>query len=182
MIEKTKLPWGQVALEGNFRFVLDKSDLKSASDKTFVRKATVALKNKIYEQNTTPCCERLPWLSAFFFKVQFLSQWTSPALYTNIPQEEGITTVCKAYEEFYEENPSIPTKYLREMLSLILQENSFQFNGTAMDTKMAVAFANIFMAKIENEVLRQSTTKPIFWKRFIDDVIRVTHYASRKAS
>ena len=50
---------GQVALEGNFRFVLDKSDLKSASDKKFVRKATVALQNKICEQNTTPCCERL---------------------------------------------------------------------------------------------------------------------------
>lgn len=41
------------------------------------------------------------------------------------------------------------------MLSLILQENSFQFNekdylqtyGTAMGTKMTVAFADIFMAK-----------------------------------
>lgn len=52
-------------------------------------------------------------------------------------------------------NPPVPTGYLREMLSLILQENSFQFNGkdylqthgTAMGTKMAVAFANIFMAK-----------------------------------
>ena len=32
---------GQVALEGNFRFVLDKFDLKSASDKKFVRRATV---------------------------------------------------------------------------------------------------------------------------------------------
>ena len=79
----------------------------------------------------------------------------------------------------YEEHPPIPTRNLREMISLILQENSFQFNGkdylqthgTAMGTKMAVAFANIFMAKIEKEILRQSTTKPIFWKRFIDDVI-----------
>ena len=50
---------GQVALEGNFRFVLDKFDLKSASDKTFVRKATVALKNKICAQNTTPCFSAL---------------------------------------------------------------------------------------------------------------------------
>jgi len=65
------------------------------------------------------------------------------------------------------------------MLSLILQETSFQFNGkdylqthgTDMGTKMAVAFANIFMAKVEKEILRQSDTKPIFWKRFIDDVI-----------
>ena len=108
-----------------------------------------------------------------------LSDVTS--LYTNIPQEEGITTVCEAYEEFYEENPPIPTRYLREMLSLILQENSFQFNGkdylqthgTAMGTKIAVAFANIFMAKIEKEILRKSTTKPIFCKRLIDDVISV---------
>ena len=101
------------------------------------------------------------------------------SLYTNIPQEEGINTVCEAYEEFYQGNPPIPTRYLREMLSLILQENSFQFNGkdylqshgTAMGTKMAVAFANIFMAKIEREILRQSNTTPIIWKRFIDDII-----------
>ena len=35
------------ALEGNFRFVQDKSDLKADSDKKFVRRATVALANKI---------------------------------------------------------------------------------------------------------------------------------------
>ena len=67
------------------------------------------------------------------------------------------------------------------MLSLILQENSLHFNekdylqthGTAMGTKMAVAFANISMAEIEKEILRQSSIRPIFWKRFIDDVISV---------
>ena len=39
-----------------------------------------------------------------------------------------------------------------------------------MGTKMAVAFANILMAFIEKEVLRQSVNKPPTWKRFIDDV------------
>ena len=86
------------------------------------------------------------------------------SLYTNIPQREGITTVCHAYEEFHQGNPPVYTRFLSEMLSLILQENSFQFNGkdylqthgTAMGTKMAVASANIFMAKIEKEILRQS--------------------------
>ena len=99
------------------------------------------------------------------------------SLYMNIPQEEGITTVCEAYEYYYERKPPIPT-YLREMLSLILKENLFQFNGkdylqthgTAMGMKMAVAFANTFMAKIEKEILRQSYAKPIVWKRYIDDV------------
>ena len=42
-----------------------------------------------------------------------------------------------------------------------------------MGTKMALTLANIFMAKIEKEILRQSSIKPIFWKRVIDDVISV---------
>ena len=42
-----------------------------------------------------------------------------------------------------------------------------------MGTKMALTFANIFMAKIEKEILRQSCIKPTFWKRFIDDIISV---------
>ena len=100
------------------------------------------------------------------------------SLYTNIPQEKGINTVCQAYEDYHNKEPPIPVRYLREMLSLILQENSFQFDGkdylqihgTAMGTKMAVAFANIFMAKIEREILRLSYKKPLVWKRFIDDM------------
>ena len=79
------------------------------------------------------------------------------SLYTNIPQEEGTQTVCRAYETFYVNNPPIPTPLLEQSLRLILQENSFQFagknylqiHGTAMGTKMAVAFANIFMSKVE---------------------------------
>ena len=86
------------------------------------------------------------------------------SLYTNIPQEEGITTVCRAYQAFHNNNPPIPSHYLKEMLKLILQENSFQFignnylqtHGTAMGTKMAVAFANIFMADIETKMISQS--------------------------
>jgi len=73
-------------------------------------------------------------------------------VYINIPHEEGIPTVCRAYDEFHRNNPPIPTKYLREMLTLILKEHSFQYNGndylqiygTAMGTKMAVALANTF--------------------------------------
>ena len=70
--------------------------------------------------------------------------------------------------------------YLTEILYLILTENSFQYygskylqtHGTAMGKKIAVAFAKIYMARIENQILRQSCTEPIepmFWKRYIDD-------------
>ena len=94
------------------------------------------------------------------------------SLYTNIPHEEDVTSVCQVYKA------PIPTKYLREMPYLILTETSFQFccsiylqtHGTAMGTKMAVAFANIFMARIEKQILSQSCIKPLFWERYIDDV------------
>jgi len=39
-----------------------------------------------------------------------------------------------------------------------------------MGTKMAIAFTNIFMAKIERRILRQSNKKPLVWKRYIDNV------------
>ena len=39
-----------------------------------------------------------------------------------------------------------------------------------MGTKMAVAFANILMAKVETEILNQSALKRLIWKRYIDDI------------
>ena len=84
--------------------------------------------------------------------------------------------VCRAYEIFYRNELPTPTQLLKRALRLILQENSFQFNGknylqthgTAMGTKMAVAFSNIFMNKVETEILSQSLFKPLVWKRYID--------------
>ena len=66
-------------------------------------------------------------------------------------------------------------------MRLILKENSFQFSGKhylqrhgiAMGTKMAVAFAVIFMAHIERQLLAASPFKPTLWKRFIDDIFSV---------
>ena len=58
----------------------------------------------------------------------------------------------------------------------VYTENSFQFcrtnhlktQRTAMGTKMAVAFANIFMPRIENQILSQSCIKPllemVYWR------------------
>ena len=40
-----------------------------------------------------------------------------------------------------------------------------------MGTKMAVAFANIFMGEIEKKILNESVHKPLPSKRYIDDII-----------
>lgn len=36
--------------------------------------------------------------------------------------------------------------------------------------RMAVSFANIFMSGVEMEILSLSKTKPLRWKRNIDDI------------
>ena len=66
-------------------------------------------------------------------------------------------TVCRTYEAFYLNGPPIPTRLLEqapEKLPTVMY-------GTAMDTNMAVAFANIFLSKVETEILSQSTLKPL---------------------
>ena len=44
-----------------------------------------------------------------------------------------------------------------------------------MGTKTAVAFANIFMAEIEKQILNKSAHKPLAWKRYIDDMMSLWH-------
>ena len=43
-------------------------------------------------------------------------------------------------------------------------------HGTAMGTKTAVSFANIFMVHIETTILSRTVFKPTVWKRYIDDI------------
>ena len=89
-----------------------------------------------------------------------------------------INVVCQYYEEDYQSKQPIPATHLGELMRLIRKKNSFKFNdkhflqthGIAMGTKMAVAFAVMFMTHIETQLLAVSPQKPIFWKRFIDDI------------
>ena len=101
---------------------------------------------------------RYEWLQIQWFYIFIRFQ----ACY--VTRHLNIHTVCRAYETFYINEPPIPTQLLAQALRLILQENSFQFNGknylqthdTAMGTKMAGAFSNIFTNKIETESLAKA--------------------------
>ena len=112
------------------------------------------------------------------------------SFYTNIPQTEGIDVICRHYEDHYEHNLPIPTNDLRELLRLILEENSFKFNerhfiqthGAAMGTKTAVSFSVIFMADLEKRLLMASPSKPLVWKRFIDDIFSLWNISMQEVS
>jgi hypothetical protein len=72
----------------------------------------------------------------------------------------------------------LPTECLVVMLTLVLKYYNFTFdgnhylqiNGTAMGTKMALSYANIFMGDLEERLLLLSLKQPLSWFRFIDDV------------
>ena len=46
-----------------------------------------------------------------------------------------------------------------------------QIQGTAMGTKMAPSYANLFMDRFERAFLAQEPTQPLVWKRYIDDIL-----------
>ena len=99
------------------------------------------------------------------------------SLYTNIPQEAGIKSLGTVGRQIH---PSENYTTIEFLARKVLENNVFEFNGTyyrqtegtAMGTRMAPAYANIFMYTIENTILSASP-EIIFWKRFIDDVICV---------
>ena len=82
-------------------------------------------------------------------------------------------------EEFFPKTKcGIPTSYLRKLLELILKCNNFKFdrnhflqiNGTAMGTRVAPTYANLFMALFEEKYTYTHNSKPRKWFRFIDDI------------
>ena len=98
------------------------------------------------------------------------------SLYTNIPHSDGIKACEEAWDERDIKDP--PTQTLVKLLTLVLKCNNFEFNGqhylqvqgTAMETKMAPAYANMFMGRLEKQLLMSVTMRPFSWLRFIDDI------------
>jgi hypothetical protein len=98
------------------------------------------------------------------------------SLYANIPHDDGIAACRKIWEQRTVQEP--PTECLVEMLTLVLKNNNFTFDGnhylqineTAMGTKMAPSYANTLMGDLEELFILSLLKQPLSWFRFIDDV------------
>ena len=104
------------------------------------------------------------------------------SLYTNIPHSEGVVACRSALNTRQVLQP--PTEDLIQLITYILTKNNFvfqgehylQLQGTAMGTRMAPSYANIFMGALEEKVLSDVDKKPDVWWRYIDDVFVIwTH-------
>ena len=104
------------------------------------------------------------------------------SLYTNIPHLDGKTAAVQFLSQIEDPDPrQPPSEVIGELIDIVLQNNVFEFDGkfylqrqgTAMGTKMAPAYANIFMGNLEPTLQAEGQKNILIWKRFIDDIFIV---------
>ena len=69
------------------------------------------------------------------------------------------------------ENQSVRSENLYKLAEIVLKHNYFEFGqdvyqqilGTAIGTKFAPPYANIFMASLEEEIFNNPKFKPFLW-------------------
>ena len=107
-------------------------------------------------------------------------------LYPHIPHDEGLQAVREALglsnnlQSDQMENGDLRQDIV-DFTELVLKNNNFEFNGghyvqklgTAIGTRMAPSYANIFMDKLERQLISNALIKPHTWWRFIDDIFIV---------
>eukprot|EP00061_Rhincodon_typus_P000432 g11682.t1 len=92
------------------------------------------------------------------------------ALYTSIPHDNSITTIALVLNT----NCQFPDAIL-QLIRFILDHNTFTFNnqffiqthGTAMGTRFAPQYANIFMHKFEQDFFAAQNLQPMRNFRYI---------------
>lgn len=120
----------------------------------------------------------------------FLITCDVESLYTNIPHAEGIKRAETALFDRYDK--TIPTSYLKKLLSIILYNNDFTFagqtflqtRGTSMGARWAPAYANIYMAHWEKQFYdfaqNHSLPQPICWYRYLDDIFIIWPHSTQE--
>ena len=115
------------------------------------------------------------------------------ALYTNIPNDEGMEAVREAFEE--KQDTTFHREFVLRLLEILLHNNYFEFNGelfkqtigAAMGSQPIPNYANIFMSrKIDRKILsifekyaaEENISLKLF-KRFLDDLFFIFRGSTR---
>ena len=101
------------------------------------------------------------------------------SLYTLVPVHQTILSILELLSEYKLDTFGLKYEDINTLLHLSLQDNYFQLNNTfytqgnclAMGNRVAVREANCFVFKLERELFSTLPAKPLFWIRYIDDVI-----------
>ena len=108
----------------------------------------------------------------------FMISYDVKSLFTNIPLDETLNiAVDKILEN--EPNIKISKKDLKRLFTFATSESHLVFNnkiydqtdGVAMGSPLGPVLANLFMGHHEgNWIDNYDNSKPIFYKRFVDDI------------
>ena len=106
------------------------------------------------------------------------------SLYTNIPHNEGIQSIREILAIHRTPNNLLHNSHIIEVLEVVLTNNHFEINGTyyhqmsgtAMGTKLAPSYANLFMTRFEEKYVFTYPLQPKLWKRFINDILEWIHF------
>ena len=107
-------------------------------------------------------------------------------LYPNIPHEEGLPTLRKRWDNRMEKYISSDT--LCDLAEVVLKNSIFKFGkktlkqkrGTAIGTKFALPYSILFMAELDEEILRKAEFKPYLWWRYIDAIFFLCEHGEEK--
>ena len=104
------------------------------------------------------------------------------SLFTKIPVVLAINVAEKKrlkQDASLGQRTSLPVEDLIDLLSFCLNTTQFAYNGTyyqqvfgtAMGSPVSAVIANMVMEDVEQRALASSPVQPLFWKRYVDDVI-----------
>ena len=110
------------------------------------------------------------------------------SLYTNIPNDEGTMATLRALRRTRPDGIQPSNLSLVEMLAHVLSYNNFQFDsknylqvgGTAMGTRFAPSYANIFMNDFEERHVYSYHLQPVAWYHYIDDIFCLWQHGEDK--
>lgn len=100
-------------------------------------------------------------------------------LYLHIPHGEGIEAAISHMYSGGREEPPFPPEVARALFAVVLEQNFFEFDGhmykqrqgTAMGTRVAPSYANLFMDVFERPLIDHPDLA--IWRRYIDDIFIV---------
>ena len=107
-------------------------------------------------------------------------------LYPNIPHEEGLSTLMKRLDNRMEKYISSDT--LCDLAEVLLKNNTFKFGkktlkqkrGTAIRKKFVPPYSILFVAELEEEILRKAEFKLYLWWRYFDDIFFLWEHGEEK--
>lgn len=143
----------------------------------------IVSKTRSYIKDTTHFIQKLKSIGTLPEGALLVSMDVT-GLYTNIPHLAGKRATARHLARHRPGGTNPSNQSLITLLDFILTKNNFEFDGqhylqisgTAMGTRVAPSYANLFMADFEDQYIFTYPLQPLLYGRFIDDCFLIwTH-------